>query len=57
MTLEQHAAAISAAIHAAAVDGFVLSGGEDDEPLTEIDLNAFSPTGRLADWVSLSLLS
>ncbi|MGW6638482.1 hypothetical protein [Streptomyces cyaneofuscatus] len=50
MTIEEHAAAIEAAIKAAYKDGFDLDNGDGD-PAT-LDINAYKE-GRLSDWLSI----
>lgn len=55
MTLEQHAAAISAAIHAAAADGFYLSSDEDSEPLEYLDLNNRFGLSGMDRYISMKL--
>lgn len=54
MTLEEHADAISAAIKAAAADGFYVSNDGDDEPLEFLDLNNYGAT-RLVSYVNIKL--
>lgn len=54
MTLEQHAAAISAAIHAAAADGFHLDDSNGTPP-TRLDLNSVDDKGYAVEFVHLDL--
>jgi hypothetical protein len=54
MTLEEHAAAISAAIAAAAGDGFILSDSREEE-VTHLDLNEIEDDGLAVDSVAVCL--
>jgi len=54
MTLEEHAAAISAAIHAAAADGFHLDNGQGFPP-GRIELNSVDDKGDPTDWYRILL--
>lgn len=54
MTLEQHAAAISAAIHAATADGFHLDNGQGYPP-SVLELNSVDGSDDPIDWVRIDL--
>jgi hypothetical protein len=54
MTLEEHAAAIEAAIKAAHADGFDLDDG-DDTPIRTLELNQYEPGNGAVRWVSIDV--
>jgi hypothetical protein len=54
MTLEEHAAAIDAAIKSAADGGFHLDDGSGN-PLRRVELNEVDSAGDPVRWVELSL--
>lgn len=54
MTLEEHARAIEAAIHAAAEDGFYLDNGESKGVRT-LELNHTDDHGAPLNWEMLTL--